>query len=84
MMTSRDACLAADQCQQTAFITVDMKPGKVTRGAGNNFNRATETVDGSHLDVVNMVLYQTATNLECVHADPLQTKESGGQKVENH
>ena len=35
-----------------------MVHGKITRGAGDNFNRATQSIDGDHHDVVNMVLYQ--------------------------
>ena len=39
-------------------IPSNMVPGRITRGAGDNFNRATESLDGKHHDVVNMVLYQ--------------------------
>lgn len=40
----------------------NMVPGIPIRAAGDNFNRATETLDGQHLDVVNMVLYQADSN----------------------
>ena len=35
--------------------------GQVTTGAGDNFNRAIESVKGEHHDVVNMVLFQPET-----------------------
>ena len=35
--------------------------GQVTTGAGDNFNRAIESVKGEHDDVVNMVLFQPET-----------------------
>ena len=38
-----------------------MIPEAITCAAGNNFNRATETVKGTQHNVVNMVLYQVAT-----------------------
>ncbi len=40
----------------------NMVPGIPIRAAGDNFNRATETLDGQHLDVVNMVLCQADSN----------------------
>ena len=41
-----------------------MKPGIPLRAAGDNFNRATESLDDKHLDIVNMVLYQAGrTNI---------------------
>ncbi len=40
-----------------------MVTGMVTRGAGDNFNRSTESLSGKHHDVVNLVLYQ-AESLE--------------------
>ena len=43
-----------------AFIPANMVQGRITRGAGDNFNRATNSLGGAHHDVVNMVLYQEA------------------------
>ena len=38
-----------------------MAHGQVTTEAGDNFNRAIESVKGEHHDVVNMVLFQPET-----------------------
>ena len=38
-----------------------MAHGQVTTRAGDNFNRAIESVKGEHHDVVNMVLFQKET-----------------------
>ena len=38
-----------------------MAYGQVTTGAGDNFNRAIESVKDEHHDVVNMVLFQPET-----------------------
>ena len=43
------------------FVPLNIISGKVTRAAGDNFNRATESLTGAHHDVVNMVLYQIAS-----------------------
>ena len=43
------------------IISQNMVHGQVTTGAGDNFNRAIESVKGEHHDVVNMVLFQPET-----------------------
>ena len=45
-------------------VPVNMVPGRVTRAAGDNFNRSTEALEGQHHDVVNMVLYQNDGPIE--------------------
>ena len=44
--------------ENRTLVPANMVPGKITRGAGDNFNRATQSLHGDHHDVVNMVLYQ--------------------------
>lgn len=46
------------QMSQDIFVLANMVEGNVPPGAGNNYNRATESLDWIHHDVVNMVLYQ--------------------------
>ena len=38
-----------------------MVHGQATTGAGDNFDRAIESLKGEHHDMVNMVLFQTET-----------------------
>ena len=52
-----------------------MQPGATTRAAGDNINRATESIDGKHLDIVNMVLYQVKEDED--------TRRTFGQSVES-
>ena len=55
-----DTCWATVQQTDARIIAPsNMKPGIPLRAAGDNLNRATESLDGKHLDIVNMVLYQT-------------------------
>ena len=57
-----DTCWATQQQTDDGIIVPsNMKPGIPLRAAGDNFNRATESLDGKHLDIVNMVLYQADT-----------------------
>ena len=53
-----DASWAESQLRGDVVVPHNMVPGIVTTGAGDNFNRATESVHREHHDVVNMVLYQ--------------------------
>lgn len=53
-----DTRWANDQLNRDISVPTNMIRGKVTRAAGDNFNRATESLSGAHHDVVNMVLYQ--------------------------
>ena len=53
-----DTCWAEEQLKSGIGLTSNMIPGKLIRAAGDNFNRAVESLDGTHHDVVNMVLYQ--------------------------
>lgn len=47
--------------EERVIIPSNMIPGVPIRAAGDNFNRATESLVGKHLDIVNMVLYQYDT-----------------------
>ena len=46
-----------------------MKPRIPQRAIEDNFNRATESLDGKHLDIVNMVLYQADCTEPFLHGD---------------
>ncbi|XP_053406502.1 uncharacterized protein LOC123547898 [Mercenaria mercenaria] len=48
--------------QQKVTVPSNSKRGLTLRAAGDNFHRATESLDGKQLDIVNMVLYQTDGN----------------------
>ena len=78
-----DASWVEKQSQANAWVPVNMTSGVVTRGAGDNFNRATETLDGSHHDVVNMVLYQTASNVKETCKGPFQLSDLGTRRPRN-
>ena len=57
-----DTCWSEIQLSGDGFIIPqNMAYGQVTTGAGDNFNRAIESVKGEHHDVVNMVLLQPET-----------------------
>ena len=57
-----DTCWSEIQLSGDGFIIPqNMAYGQVTTGAGDNFNRAIESVKGEHHDVVNMVLFQPET-----------------------
>ena len=57
-----DTCWSEIQLSSDGFIIPqNMAYGQVTTGAGDNFNRAIESVKGEHHDVVNMVLFQPET-----------------------
>ena len=46
-----------------------MKPGIPLWAIGDNFNRATESLDGKHFDIVNMVLYQADCTKPVIQGD---------------
>ena len=53
-----DTCWSEIQLSGDGFIIPqNMVHGQATTGAGDNFNRAMESVKGEHHDVVNMVLF---------------------------
>ena len=55
LCTLTDTCWATQQ--QTVdriLVTSNKKPGIPLRKARDNFNMATESLDGKHLDIVNM------------------------------
>ena len=53
-----ETCWATQQQTDVGIIVPsNMKPGIPLRAAGDNFNRATESLDGKHLGIVNIVLY---------------------------
>ncbi|MES9881199.1 MAG: hypothetical protein ABW185_10000 [Sedimenticola sp.] len=57
-----DSSWAVNQMTPDGYVVpTNMVSGIPVRAAGDNFNRATETLDGQHFDVVNMVLYQPDT-----------------------
>ena len=55
-------CWSEGQINANSSLPVNMAPGKITRAAADNFNRATESLGGIHHDVVNMVLYQLCSD----------------------
>ena len=57
-----DTCWSEEQINANSRLPVNMAPGKITRAAVDNFNRATESLGGIHHDVVNMVLYQLCSD----------------------
>ena len=57
------------QTDDGIIIPPNIKPGIPLRAAGDNFNRATESLEGKHLDIVNMVLYQADKTDTDIHGD---------------
>ena len=45
-------------CDNYIVLPSNIKPGVFTHTSTDNWNRATDSITGKHLDIVNMVLFQ--------------------------
>ena len=77
-----ETCWAHEQLKDDVFIPMNMAQGQVTRCAGDNFNRATESLQGEHHDVVNMVLYLSTAGAATFGNVPQLPKISRSRTVE--
>ena len=65
-----DTCWATQrQTDDGIIVPSNIKTGIPLRAAGDNFNRATESLDCKHLEIVNMVLYQAVSTEPVLQGD---------------